>query len=1180
VSNPRFEAIGQRYLLHEQLGSGGMGVVYRATDRLTGQLVALKRVTQQPIEALVSTSASQNPQLLLANEFQTLASLRHPHIISVLDYGFGQDQQPYFTMELLNQVESIVHYSQRKPANEKIRLISQTLQALAYLHRRGIMHRDLKPDNAIVQPDGQVRLLDFGLASLQEKPNTEVAGTLTYIAPEVLRGDLFTPSADLYAVGVMLYELFSGQHPFQLTDPTQFISDLLLRPADLSILDVEHGLAILIGSLLAKTPAERPATAEEVLKRLASIPNVQVPQETVAIRESFLQAAKFVGRDRELALLEHALTEARQGRGSAWLVAGESGIGKSRLLDELRARALIHGCLVLRGQSVSDIGLPYRPWRDVVKRLILASELSDLEASILKEIVPDIEVLLQQTIPNAPELGQVAERQRLLHTIADLFRRQTTPTLLLLEDLHWADESLEPLRLLNRLVADLPLLIVGSYRDDERPTLPDDLPTMRVLKLPRLNDYGIRELSYSMLGESGRQTNVVDLLKRETEGNVYFLIEVVRTLAEEAGTLNQIGYMTLPGRVFANGIRSVVSRRLERLPAWGLPLLELMAITGRYIDLPILTYLANQQNPPVALDQWLTICNNSAILELHNERWQFAHDKLREVLLESILPIQKAAYHQQVADTIETIYRANEDLPTHYSNLAQHYGKAGNLVKERHYCRLAAERAVARFASIEANLLLNRALELTPEADLRDRFELFALRARLGDHLGQREMQHTDLLELERLANQLDSRTQAEAALQFANYHTNIGNYERGIQYAEQALKLAQSVNSTDLVAEGYLRWGQGLARQAHFIGAIDKLNQALELSAQTKTSLLKPPTLLTLGNVSLDLGDYAAAQHYYEESLAIGRELGDFHTANRALNNVGEVARYRGDYVRAGGYYEQAYQSFHELGNPRGQGVSLGNLGLVAVARGAYQQAADYYEQAQRIAEQTGDLYNLSWLWLGRGILLRQVGRYDDALAAFKQSLQLSVTTGQRDGESWCLSELALLHHYAQQPNEALQVSQQALKIARELSAPPLEVTALIALAHVYAAQRQFELAMQQYPKVIALQRQLTVHLPGVEANMGMAEIAVQQENWQEARRYVEAILVQSPTAMIDGLSSPFRAVLICGRVLSRNKDARANGLLQHARQRLATITANIKEPQWRQSFLALPLHQELQQG
>ena len=158
-----------RYQIESSIGSGSMGTVYRAYDRLTGQHIALKEVSlaSEKFKMLNLDTAVDGFddlaefRLALVREFRTLASMRHPNIISVLDYGF--DEEPYLTMELLENAVPITTAAKDASFEEQMNLLAQVLHALVYLHRRGIVHRDLKPENVMVV-DGQVKLLDFGLA--------------------------------------------------------------------------------------------------------------------------------------------------------------------------------------------------------------------------------------------------------------------------------------------------------------------------------------------------------------------------------------------------------------------------------------------------------------------------------------------------------------------------------------------------------------------------------------------------------------------------------------------------------------------------------------------------------------------------------------------------------------------------------------------------------------------------------------------------------------------------------------------------------------------------------------------------------------------------------------------------------------------------------------------------------
>src|SRR5258708_342376 len=365
-----------------------MGAVYRATDRLSNTIVALKQVISPTGDVMpVSEADPVDLRLALAKEFGTLASLRHPNIISVLDYGFDQEHQPYYTMDLLENARTILDYGQNQPRNVQINLLIQLLRALAYLHRRTIIHHDLKPAN-ILLADDQLKVLDFGLSlvrNLDADQTDGFSGTLAYLAPEILSQNANpTESSDLYAVGVIAYELFVGDHPFDLSDVMHLVDQVLNEVPDLAPIDTY--LVSIVSRLLAKSPQDRFKDATEVIQAFSAAVNLPLPTETQATRESFLQPAEFVGRDNELTKLTTVLQNALSGQGRLWLIASESGVGTSRLLEELRTLALVPQALVLRAQPIAERSDLHHLWREAVRWLALNTALSGLEASGVEQI--------------------------------------------------------------------------------------------------------------------------------------------------------------------------------------------------------------------------------------------------------------------------------------------------------------------------------------------------------------------------------------------------------------------------------------------------------------------------------------------------------------------------------------------------------------------------------------------------------------------------------------------------------------------------------------------------------------------------------------------------------------------------------------------------------------------------
>ena len=697
--------IDGRYQLLEKLGEGGMGVVYSARDRLTGQHVAIKRVH---LKAVTSPTRSSTTALLaLAREFRTLATIRHPYVISVLDYGFGADREPYFTMELLAGARSLLAATEGESVLLKVRLLVQVLAALTYVHRRGVLHRDLKPANVLVVGDGEaarVVVLDFGIACVRDPSDpAALAGTIGYMAPELFAGATPGEAGDLWAVAVIACELLLGRRPFA-------DRGTLERPptsdAELPSFESDEGLSPALAAVLRRAlrvaPADRHADAATFARELANAVGLAPPVESAEIRESFLSAAAFVAREAELATLQAALERAIDGAGSIVLVGGESGVGKSRLLDELRSFALVRGVRVTRGQAVDVGGAAYQIWRGALRPLCLDTGLDDADAGVLRVAIPDIAALLGRPIPDPPEVEPQPAELRFIAAAERLLRRVRAPLVLLLEDLHWSDTA--SLRVLQRLSAEAaqrPLLVVASFRDDERPGLPGELPAARLLPLRRLTTDAIAELGRSMLGPAGGDPGLVALLARETEGNALFVVEVVRALAEEVGALARVGADgRLPEQVTAGGIEAVLRRRVARVPAPAWPLLTAAAVFGRELDVRVLAALDGELGERLAAD--LAACTATGVLEVHQDGLRFSHHRLRGELLAGLPTAERIAWHRRVAAAIERAHAG--DLAAHAAMLAHHYEQADEPRREAEHRVTAGERA-SRGGAVDAAII-------------------------------------------------------------------------------------------------------------------------------------------------------------------------------------------------------------------------------------------------------------------------------------------------------------------------------------------------------------------------------------------------------------------------------------------------------------------------------------------
>jgi serine/threonine protein kinase/tetratricopeptide (TPR) repeat protein len=978
--------IKNRYCLVEELGQGGMGIVYSAIDRLTQQWVALKRLLV-PLEYLefLSLATSQNLLLSLANEFQVVASLRHPHIIRVFDYGFDIDKQPYLVMELLEESQFLTIFGRAQPSAHSVTLLVDTLRALEYLHRRGIIHRDLKPGNLLIQ-NSQVKVVDFGLC-VKRGQLTDVEGTIPYVAPEVLAGQPVSEASDLYAIGVIAYEMFVGRLPFFHGDVKEMMRMIREDAPKVDLPEIPEKLRHILARLLSKQAEQRYDSASVVIRELSKEHRIVI-EESPLLRESFLQAAAFIGRDDELNQLTQALQRAKTGQGGVWLVEGESGIGKSRLLNELRIHALVEGVEVFTGHALSSSGKPYQPWRDVLHRLALHINLTDEDIAKVKPIIPDVQSkseTVSKTMITTSEIGK-----QLPEFVAGLFRRYQQPALVLLDDLQWAgSESIAVLKWLIGSVSNLPLMVVGAYRSDERPDLLSRLPGTQVMTLHRLADEVIADLSVSILGESGRNPTLLNLLERESEGNIFFIVEILRALAEEAGQLSAVPTMLLPDRVFTDGIQSLAERRLARIPEGYQQLLELAAVSGRYLDTNVLLGLQKRGNgAELSVDQhnWLSTCAAAAILEVREDQWRFTHDKIREGIIEKLDELSLRTHHLHIAEAIEATYPNHTEFA---AALAYHFGAAERLDKEFEYSEMAGQQADHSGAYHSAIRYHHRALDLlSPE----NRSKRAVITGKLG-------------LEYSAVAN----FTQAEFWLQ-------------------ESLRLAREVNDHETIATALMRLGLLAYETGRSAEAGPYFEDALDLAIDIGDQKLLIRSLVELAHHEVMQEQFDAAERHITRALDASRSIEDVETLAFVNWGAGMIATLREAFPDAIDYFQHSRALYQSVDFLSGVLSTTNNLAVIFRLQGDYEQAWAYFQEVLEHRLAQGRRKNVASVMVNLGFTATRLGRHDDAHQYFTESYSIAMEIGAPTTALVALVGLAELKALAGDPITAIEVVSFAL--------------------------------------------------------------------------------------------------------------------------------------------------------
>ncbi len=1098
-----------RYQLHEELGAGGAGIVYRTTDRLTGKIVAIKRVKHLPPQGPdISPSTSRNihRHLSMAHEFHMLASLRHPNIISVLDYGFATlagviEQQPFFTMDYLEGAQTIIEAGVEKPIEIQIDLLIQTLQALDYLHHRGILHRDLKPENALVV-DGKVKLLDFGLAVSREEARGS-SGTLGYMAPEIMQAKEATEAADLYSIGVIAYQIFAGIHPFHASISKRSVMEVLFKSPDFQSLSVDAPIIEVLKRLLAKKPEERYPSVRETIYALSAAAQRPPPQETLEIREGIFQAAQFVGREEELAQLYNALAKAGGSRaryqGAGWLVGGGSGVGKSRLLSELRIMALANGTPVLTGQSFPEWSGPYAAWHNVLRWICLLSKPNEEEVSVLSGVLPDLDKLLkyQNGIPEAPRLDAKAAQIRLRVVVANLLRRltfyraQPQPMLILLEDIHWAEsESIALLEHIVKIAENLPLLIVASYQTEEAPTLPQQLSKMHHLPLGRLKKRAVSKLLVSMLGTIGKQQEVLDFLFQETEGNAFFLVEAMRALVDEAGHRDKVGATPLPKTIAASGIQAVLTRRLQHIPAKARLPLKFAAVTGRQID----TNLLRHRFPTVHLENWLAANANAVVLQVFDGVWTFSHEKLRQKLLKNLSAERTCQLHQQVAEAIEAVY---PDAPEHIPSLAFHWKHAQNTEKELLYLVRANKQAYDVSAYRKALTYADRALTLTakpetPAGHLR-RAELLVEQAKAFVGLGeytQAKRSYQNCLKITRAFEQEPGFSQCVGSAQqgLGKVFTQQGRYEQAIEHYQYSLTLCNRLNDGLGQAKALYGLGYVAQRQSNSAKAKPFFEKALALYRENNYPRGIAAAMSGLGDIARVEGDFSKTRAYYENSLEICERLGNRDGVAIALNNLGVLAENQGDFPAARKFHEDSLAIKREIASRQGIAISLNNLGVVLTMMKAYEEAEKVMAETAEMYEALNDRQGVADTLNNLGLIDIHLQKYERATERLNASLEVCHEIGDQWGVALAYLNLGKVAREQQQPEQAIQRFLGALETASAIKLDSVKLQTLVEMAPVLLAMDAHRVSAVKYLS-LAARHKITPHVEREKARALLIE-------------------------------------------------------------------------------------------
>ena len=872
--------LADRYEITSELGRGGMGVVYRARDPRLNREVAVKLVPP--------TQLSPDAEHRFQREAQVVAQMDHPAIVSIHDFG-RHEGSLFFVMPLV-QGMNLRSFLRQEDARlgDVLDVGIQVAEALEYSHARNVVHRDIKPENVMVtREEGvgvRVRVMDFGLARASTESRLTrtgtLVGTLGYLSPEQVASKEVDGRSDIYALGTLLYECVVGSAPFSGEAQSvlyRIVHEFPQSPRSLGA-DIDEELEAIILSCLEKEPPRRPQRAGDVaeaLKRYRSrLRDSERERAVTGLTQSFQApravASPFIGRGREFAELQQRLNAAVAGECQFVVVSGEPGVGKTRLLDELASLARARQIRVLRGRSVEkDRAFPYQGFCEIIQDHFRLKETASSPAPDLSDLAADL-MALSPMLGEIPEIRQAATGDAKLARgggaenrtqIFELLARTLTriaggrPLVLILEDLHGSEVTLEALPYIVTRLGPTPTLILGSYRTtevDRRHPLTKVLDGFRgdrrfaAITLGPFSPSDHRLFVETLVGGAGLPDSLAQRLYEGTEGNPFFTKELVRSLLDsggiardDTGEWNLSGEAGLSAEAMPATIQEVVEQRIERLPDELREVLAVASVTGRSFAARDLEALAEGKGDvEEAIDRLLQEGYLEEERESRGEVLTFASGVVRDVLYASLSPRRRRSLHRRCAELLEQRHagRLERVLP----QLVHHFYLGDMPEKTVQHGLQLARASLESFSAEEAARSARIVLSFLDEEWEGDR-------------------------SLEGEARMLLARAQRmtgdiEGALREAGAAVRVFEQQKDNVRAVGAILLAAETAWQARRAEETGRWVERGLAAARAAGDTESLRQLLSLAA-TQASLV---------------GEYAKANQYLQEAARLAPEAAE----------------------------------------------------------------------------------------------------------------------------------------------------------------------------------------------------------------------------------------------------------------------------------------------------------------
>jgi len=773
------------------------------------------------------------------------------------------------------------------------------------------------------------------------------------------------------------------------------------------------------------------------------------------------------------------------------------------------------------------------------------------------------------------------------------------PVVMLLEDLHWADES--SLSWFDGAAATLRerrVLVVGTARPalfERHPHWGEGLEHHSRLSLERLSRRESRELVAEILQKADRvPVALFDLIVEVAEGNPFYVEELVKWLIEvevitRHGEIWHVHEERVASVEVPPTLKGLLQARLDALPPHERVVAQRASVIGRVFWDDAVDYLAGASPAPASG----ALSTNDALNGLRTREvvqrrersafdgtteFLFKHALLRDVAYDGVLKAHRRTFHSLAARWLEQTTGRSRRGDEYAGLIAEHYDHAGDPSAPGWYLQ-AGRKAAAVHANPEAARLLTRGLELAPESAPTLRFDLLLAREAILDRAGDRVAQEADFLAMEVVVAGIDDPVRRSRLLvRRSNWAFARSDYAASAAAARESATQARAAGRADLEAEGRLWEGKSLVWAGQNDEALAILDGALQQARAVGAYRLVGECLRYLSTLANNRSDFALARQRAAEALDVYRQHEDLEGESVALSQLGTVCYNEGRHDEARAYIEQSIPAFRLSGHRYREAVAIGNLATVLLQEGYFatgrRMMMESLELCRRLGDREGQATDMGVL----ADLARATGDWRRARSEYGAALAATQEIGFARLASDLELGLALVCVAEGNTAEALDRASRAVELGATADSPMSEARARLASGYVFRHAGQLDDAAATLIAALGLADQLDLDYLVIESRAILADVTRLRGDDDASVELVTEVVPNLTTALLMGCLQPGELLLALHRVLAPAHDARTQGALATAKAYLDELSARIGDDTLRTGFLErVPAHVEL---